>query len=243
MVKKSANANSNSMILKQWGPSIKELTVRLNIQPTQEILFIEALTHSSYANEHRIPSNERLEFLGDSVVSLIVCQYLYCHYRLYDEGQLSKLKAIIVSAPLLAGFSKQLGLDKYILLGAGEIRANGGSKQNISADLFEAFIGAYYLNFGLEATTKFIIPFVERVLPEIFSQSEQIDAKTCLQELAQSQGLKPEYRMVTEEGPPHDRTFTVEVRLLDQVLGCGVGKSLKEAQNKAAITAIHQFKQ
>jgi ribonuclease-3 len=243
MVKKSANVNINSMILKQLGPSIKELTVRLNIQPTQEILFIEAITHSSYANEHRIPSNERLEFLGDSVVSLIVCEYLYRHYRLYDEGQLSKLKAIIVSAPLLAGFSKQLALDKYILLGAGEIRANGGSKQNILADLFEAFIGAYYLNFGLGATTEFIIPFVERVLPEIFSQSELIDAKTCLQELAQSQGLKPEYRMVTEEGPPHDKTFTVEVRLLDQVLGCGVGKSLKEAQNKAAVTAIHQFKQ
>jgi ribonuclease-3 len=241
MVKRQTPPKTNSTILDNIG--IKELTVRLNLQPTKEVLFTEAFTHSSYANEHRLPSNERLEFLGDSVLSLIVCEYLYLHYRSYHEGQLAKLKAILVSAPFLASFSKQMAFDKYILLGAGEIRTNGSSKPNILADLFEAFIGAYYLNFGLAATTEFIIPFIEGVLPEIFSQSEIIDAKTCLQELTQSQGLKPEYRMINEEGPPHNKTFTVEVLLQDRVLGNGSGKSLKEAQNKAAVAAIMQFKQ
>jgi ribonuclease-3 len=243
MDKKPVNTKPNSMISNQIGPSIKELAVRLNLQPTNEDLFIEAFTHSSFANEHRLSSNERLEFLGDSVVSLITCEYLYLHYRSYNEGQLAKVKAILVSAPFLASFTKQLALDEYILLGAGEIRTSGSSKLNILADLFEAFIGAYYLNFGLVATTEFFIPFIEKVLPEIFSQSEMIDAKTCLQELAQSQGLKPEYRMVSEDGPPHNRTFTVEVLLNNRVMGNGIGKSLKEAQNKAAVTAIHQFKQ
>jgi ribonuclease III len=243
MDKKPATAKSKSMISNQIGPSIKELTVRLNLQPVQEDLFIEAFTHSSFANEHHLPSNERLEFLGDSIVSLIACEYLYHRFGSYQEGQLSKLKAIIVSAPFLASFTKQLGLEKYILLGAGEISTSGRCKQNILADLFEAFIGAHYLNFGLEKTGGFIIPFIEKVLPEIFSQSEMIDAKTCFQELAQLQGSMPEYRLLAESGPPHNKVFTVEVLLNSQVMGNGTGKSLKEAQNKAAVAAIQQLKQ
>ena len=241
MDKKSAMVKST--IINQIGPLISKLTVRLNLQPINANLFIEAFTHSSFANEHNLSSNERLEFLGDSVLSLIVCEYLYLHYRSYSEGQLAKVKAILVSAPFLASFTKQMALDEYILLGAGEIRTSGSSKQNILADLFEAFIGAYYLNFGLKVTADFVIPFIEKVLPEIFSQSEMIDAKTCFQEIAQSQGLKPEYHIVAEEGPPHNKVFTVEALLNNQVMGSGTGKSLKEAQNKAAVMAIHQLKQ
>jgi ribonuclease III len=242
MDKKQTTGKRNSLIKVQMGPSIKELTARLNIEPTREALFMEAFTHSSYANEHHLTSNERLEFLGDSILGLIVCEYLFVHYQSYQEGQLAKIKSIVVSAPFLASFSKQMSLDKYILLGAGEIRTSGRNKLNIIADLFEAFIGAYYLNFGLPATTELIVPFIEKVLPEIFSQSDTIDAKTYLQELAQSHGLKPEYRVVTEVGPPHNKTFTVEVSLNDQVLGSGAGKSLKEAQNKAAVAATLHFK-
>lgn len=236
------NKRSNVLNGNPKGPSINELTVRLNLRPTKAALFVEAFTHSSYANEHDLISNERLEFLGDSVLSLIVCDFLFQHYRSYHEGQLAKIKAIIVSAPYLASFSKQLEFDKYILLGTGEIKSSGNNKRNILADLFEAFIGAYYLNFGLAETSKFILPLLENVLPEILSQSEMIDAKTYLQEIAQSRGLKPEYRVVKEEGPPHDKRFTVEVMLDTQVLGVGNGKSLKEAQNKAATIAIHQIK-
>ncbi len=238
MDKKLVIAKSNDMEIHQKKPSIEELAVWLNIPPNKEGLFREAFTHSSYANEHNLPSNERLEFLGDSVLSLIACEYLYSNYRSYNEGQLAKVKAILVSAPFLASFAKKLKLHELILLGAGEIRSNGRTKQNILADLFEAFIGAYYLNFGLAETTSFITPLINSVLPEIFSQAEMIDAKTHFQELAQSQGLKPEYRVAGEEGPPHNKTFTVEVLLNNQVVGSGVGKSLKEAQNKAAVEAI-----
>jgi ribonuclease-3 len=225
------------------GPSIKELTARLHLEAKNEALFFEAFTHSSYANEHRLPSNERLEFLGDSVLGLIVCQYLYLRYRSYDEGQLAKIKAILVSASFLAGFTRQMALDKYILLGAGEIRTGGHKKTNILADLFEAFIGAYYLSFGLKATEEMLTPLIENALPEIFADSEKIDAKTYLQELVQSQGLKPEYHLIAEEGPPHNKTFTVEVFINGRVYGTGTGKSLKEAQNRAASAASLQIKQ
>ena len=244
MVKKhQGNVKDNSKLKEQMGPSMKELTARLHIEPKNEALFIEAFTHSSYANEHRLPSNERLEFLGDSVLGLIVCQYLYLHYRSYDEGQLAKVKAILVSASFLASFTRQMELDKYILLGAGEIRTGGNTKPNILADLFEAFIGAFYLSFGLKATEEMLTPLIENALPEIFADSEKIDAKTYLQELVQSQGLKPEYHLIAEEGPPHNKTFTVEVFVNGRVYGAGTGKSLKEAQNKAASAATLQIKQ
>ncbi len=244
MIKKQRESIKDNTRLKELlGPSMKELTARFHFDAKHEELFIEAFTHSSFANEHHLPSNERLEFLGDSVLGLIVCEYLYNHYRSYDEGQLAKVKAILVSASFLAGFTRQMGLDKYILLGAGEIRTGGYNKPNILADLFEAFIGAYYLSFGIKATEEMLTPFIEKALPEIFADSEKIDAKTHLQELVQSQGLKPEYHLVAEEGPPHNKTFTVEVVVNGQVYGRGTGKSLKEAQNRAASAATFQIKQ
>lgn len=126
------------------GPSIKELTVQLCFEPIDENIFIEALTHSSYANEHALPSNERLEFLGDSILSLVVCRFLFLKYPVSQEGELAKLKSVIVSAPILAAFAKRLNLSLYIRLGQGELRTNGKEKQNILADLFEAFIGAFF---------------------------------------------------------------------------------------------------
>ena len=222
--------------------SIADLVARFKFQPPKAALFMEAFTHSSYANEHNLTSNERLEFLGDSVLSLIVCDFLFKKYCRYDEGELAKLKAIMVSTPYLAAFAKQLEIDKFIKLGLGEIRTGGINKQNILADLFEAFIGAYFLNFGLEATDNFIIPLIHSVLPEIVSQFDLIDAKSNLQEIAQSQGVKPEYRTVKEEGPPHDKLFTVEVSLNNQVMGSGTGRTLKEAQNKAAVVGLTRLR-
>ncbi|MGE5580964.1 MAG: ribonuclease III [Bacillota bacterium] len=243
MDKKTASVKPKHMILKQIGPSIKELAVRLNLGSLNEELFREALTHSSFANEHNLPSNERLEFLGDSVISLVVCEFLYSRFRSYHEGQLAKIKSILVSAPFLASFTRKLNLEQYILLGTSELRTRGNNKQNILADLFEAFTGAFYLHFGFAKTADFLIPLIEPVLPEILAQAEMIDAKTNFQEIAQSQGLKPEYRLVAEEGPPHNKLFQVEVLLGHQVMGAGSGKSLKEAQNKAAMEAIRQLKQ
>jgi ribonuclease-3 len=215
-------------------PEIEKLAVELNFKPVNASLFMEAMTHSSYANEHGSASNELLEFLGDSILSLIVCNFLYNQYPLQKEGELAKLKAIIVSSPILAGLARQTGLDRYIKLGQGEILAKGNTKPHILADLFEAFIGAYFLNFGLEGATNFLIPMIKPLLPEITSQSEFIDAKSNFQELAQSMGFKPDYRVIREEGPPHNRLFTVEVWLNNEIKGQGTGRTLKEAQNQAA---------
>lgn len=224
------------------GPAIHDLAAQFNIEPVNYELFIEAITHSSFANENNLPSNERLEFLGDSVLSLIVCRFLYNQYPLSQEGELAKLKSFIVSAPILASLAKKLNLNRYIRLGQGELRTNGQNKQNILADLFEAFIGAFFLSFGFEKTNDFLMPLIHSILPEIIDQCDQVDAKTNLQEITQAKGSKPEYRIIQEEGPPHNKVFTVEVLLNGEVFGSGSGRTLKEAQNKAAGSAIQRLK-
>lgn len=221
---------------------ISELTAQFNLQPENEELFRIAFRHSSYSNETNLPHNERLEFLGDSVLALIVCHYLYKRYPHYSEGRLARLKATIVSTDVLASFTKQLQLNRFLLLGQGELKSNGGEKKKLLENLFEAFLGAYYLNFGLEAARDFVVPLIETCLPELIVQTEAINAKTNLQEFTQARGLAPEYCLVKEEGPSHDKTFTVHVLIQQEVYGQGEGKSLKEAQNHAAIQAMERLK-
>lgn len=223
-------------------PSIEKLTVQLDFKPVDAALFVKALTHSSYANEHNLPSNERLEFLGDSVLGLIVCDFLFKAYPDYDEGELAKLKGIIVSAPLLASFSQSLRLNEFVRLGRGEKKTSGNMKLNILADLFEAFIGAYFLNFGLDATAKFVLPLVRQKLPEIIEQFDGLNAKNNLQEYLQAIGKKPIYRTIKEEGPPHERWFFVETLVAEKVVGTGMGRSIKEAQSQAARMALENLK-
>ena len=218
--------------------SVEKLAIQLNFVPVFPELFEEALTHSSYSNEHNISNNERLEFLGDSVLSLITVSFLFKTFPNYNEGHLAKLKSIIVSALIWASFAKKLKLDLFIKLGAGELRNNGQTKPNILADLFEAFVGAYFLNFGLEKTTNFIEPLIKENMAEVNRQFTLVNAKNDLQEFSQSHKLFPEYRTIKEEGPAHQRWFTVEVLIEDRPVGKGEGHSLKEAQNKAALEAI-----
>ncbi|MGE5606817.1 MAG: ribonuclease III [Bacteroidota bacterium] len=223
------------------GPSVAKLAAHLQFDPIRPELFEEALTHSSYANEHKVFDNERLEFLGDSVLSLITSSFLFKTYPNLKEGNLAKLKSIIVSTKILASFSKQLQLDSYIKLGTGELRHSGKAKPSILEDLFEAFIGAYFLNFGLEQTSRLVEPLIKDNLTEINRQFNLMNAKNDLQELFQSKGLFPEYRTVKEEGPSHQRRFTVEVFLNNQLVGRGEGHSIKEAQNQAALEALAKF--
>lgn len=237
MKKSKGRANSPEEAL------ISELTARFKHKPEDEELFRIAFRHSSYSNETNLPHNERLEFLGDSVLALLVCHYLYTRYPHYSEGRLAKLKATIVSTDVLAGFTKQLQLNRYLLLGQGERKSNGGEKKKLLENLFEAFLGAYYLNFGLEPTRDFLVPLIETCLPELIVQTEAINAKTNLQEYTQARGLIPEYCLVKEEGPSHDKTFTVHVLLKQEVYGKGEGKTLKEAQNHAAIEAMERLRQ
>jgi ribonuclease-3 len=223
------------------GPPFSELAVRFGLNHQQLQQFQEAFTHSSYAHETGVSSNERLEFLGDSVLAMITASFLYEIFPAFPEGKLSKLKAIIVSAPIWAELAVELKLPEYLRLGAGETKAHGRQKQNIAADLFEAFIGAYYLAFGLEKAAALMRPLLTKLVPKILPQLQELDAKTNLQEVLQAQGSRPVYQTTMVEGPPHQRIYTVEVAVNGTLLGEGQGSSLKEAQRLAAVAALQRL--
>ena len=199
-------------------------------------LLTAALTHSSRANEGRKgeQSYERLEFLGDSVLSLIVSEYIYKHHTALPEGELTKMRAGLVNEAALFGYSKQINLQQYLLLGRGE-EANGGRvRASISADVFEAVIAAIYLDGGLEKARAFVQKFLET------PHAPQLeDYKTQLQEVIQQ---NPEERLryvvIDESGPDHDKHFAVEVLINSNVIGRGEGKSKKQAEQAAAEQAL-----
>lgn len=199
-----------------------------------------ALTHSSYANEVRkgITSNERLEFLGDSVLSVVVSDYIYNNFKNKPEGELTKLRASLVCEKALCGFSREINLGDYLLLGKGEEKGGGRERDSILADAFEAVIAAIYLDGGMEAARKHIMRFI---LPELESTEDDgfKDYKTALQEIIQR---NPEesvtYILTGEEGPDHNKSFTVEVHLNSNVIGKGTAKSKKRAEQMAAKQAL-----
>ncbi|HAY96923.1 MAG TPA: ribonuclease III [Ruminococcaceae bacterium] len=203
-------------------------------------LLKNALTHSSYANEVRngFSSNERLEFLGDSVLSIVVSDYIYKHYPNMPEGELTKLRASLVCEKSLCTFSRELELGSYLMLGKGEDKGGGRERDSILADAFEAVLAAIYLDGGMEPARRHVMNFVLRELKhtddEVFK-----DYKTALQEIIQR---NPEesvtYILTDESGPDHDKSFTVEVRLNSNVIGKGTGKNKKRAEQMAAKEAL-----
>ena len=203
-------------------------------------LLKNALTHSSYANEVRngFSSNERLEFLGDSVLSIVVSDYIYKHYPNMPEGELTKLRASLVCEKSLCAFSRELELGSYLMLGKGEDKGGGRERDSIIADAFEALLAAIYLDGGMEPARRHVMNFVLRELKhtddEVFK-----DYKTALQEIIQR---NPEesvtYILIDESGPDHDKSFTVEVRLNSNVIGKGTGKNKKRAEQMAAKEAL-----
>lgn len=203
-------------------------------------LLKNALTHSSYANEAHsaFGSNERLEFLGDSVLSLIVSEYIYKNFKNLPEGELTKLRASLVCEKSLCGFSKEMRMGDFLFLGKGEKINHGNERASILADAFEAVLAAIYLDGGMEAARKHVMRFV---LPELKDRDDEVfkDYKTCLQEVIQR---NPEERLVyvltDESGPDHDKRFTVEVHLNSNVIGSGIGKSKKQAEQEAARQAL-----
>jgi ribonuclease-3 len=205
----------------------------------------QAFTHSSYVNEHRylqLADNERLEFLGDAVLELIVSEFLFGFYTKLPEGKLTKMRAAIVCEESLAKFAKECEFDQYIRLGKGEENSNGRQRPSLLCDLFEAFLGALYLDQGLAKVEKFV---AKVVFPKIKSGafSHEMDHKTALQEILQRNGdIDIEYRLVHEEGPAHDRQFSVEVSVSGKVIGTGIGKSKKMAEQRAAEFAIMNIK-
>ncbi len=194
-----------------------------------------ALTHRSYAYENGgVPNNERLEFLGDSVLGLVVTESLYADHPDLPEGQLAKLRAAVVNMRALADVGRTLGLGDYLLLGRGEETTGGRDKASILADTVEAVIGTVYLAHGLDHARSFVHHLVDPLLRNSARLGAGLDWKTSLQELASAAGSgMPEYR-VTEEGPDHEKVFTAVAVISDESFGAGTGRSKKEAEQRAA---------
>ena len=209
-------------------------------------LLENALTHSSYCNENRTSegapaSNERLEFLGDSVLSIVVSDYIYKNYAWWDEGDLTKIRAAVVCEKTLAGFARDIDLGSYIKLGRGETVTNGMNRPSILSDAFEAVIAAIYLDGGMESAERFILPRIVNAVRKTVKRGDE-DYKSRLQQIAQETPEEIlEYVLVDEQGPPHDRIFTMEARLNSNVLGTGVGHSKREAEQMAAKEALRLF--
>ncbi len=208
-----------------------------------EDLLIQALTHSSYANEKRLPKlsdNERLEFLGDAVLELVTSEFLYQKYNQIPEGDLTKKRASIVCEQTLALCAKEIDLGAHILLGKGEDITGGRERKSIVSDAMEAVIGAIFLDGGLTNAKEFILRYV---LTDIESKELFYDSKTILQELVQgSYEEELRYIIVKEEGPDHAKKFYVEVRIGQQLIATGEGSSKKMAEQEGAYKALLSLK-
>ncbi|MCI8445125.1 MAG: ribonuclease III [Bacilli bacterium] len=215
-----------------------ELLKVLGIDTQKEELYMTALTHTSYANEHNVISYERLEYLGDAVLELIISEYLYktCSK---GEGVMTKLRSQYVCENALYEYSLRLKLNDFLLLGHGEAEHGGKFRKTIVADIFESFIGAMYLDKGFSYVKKFIfrhiIPIIESGLVDFFD-----DYKSMLQEQVQTDKRSLQYIIVSEEGPAHNKVFTIEVRIDGIIYGRGTAHSKKEAEQEAARDALRK---
>ncbi len=202
-------------------------------------LILTAITHSSYANEHKCQSYERLEFLGDSILGYLTAGYLYKNFPKLPEGQLTKTRARLVCEKSLFEFSKELGVGDFMRLSNGEARTGGRKRASILADMFESIIAAIYLDSGeVENCRKFVEKYISKSAQNI-SKSSFKDYKTTLQEIIQQNPQeKLSYAVVSESGPDHNKHFQVEVRINSNCIGKGGGKSKKEAEQQAARVAL-----
>ncbi len=206
-------------------------------------LLDEALTHTSYANEYRTNSNEKLEFLGDSILEFISSKHLYKNYPYLHEGELTKLRATVVCEDSLYEVAKKLNISQYIRVGRSEMINKGKYKPTILADSIEAIIAAIYFDGGLDKAEKFILDNLKDAMEIASKHVGQKDYKTVLQEELQKNGnINLEYKIIEETGPDHDKTFTAEVTLNDTVLAQGIGKKKKQAEMQAAKKALENLK-
>lgn len=206
---------------------------------------VEALTHRSFLNENAkfTQSNERLEFLGDSVLSLLTSDQLFRLFPDFPEGQLTSLRSNLVRAKTLAAIAKKLELGHYLLVSRGEEKSGGRTNETLLANLFEAVLGAIYLDQGLDVANAFLAKHLFPLIPTISQETASFDSKSRLQELTQQQTqTSPQYRVLAESGPDHAKTFTVGVYLHGKLLAEGVGKSKQEAEQDAARLALTNIK-
>ena len=216
---------------------MEDLFKKLKIKPKNINLYKTAFCHSSYVNEHKTKSDyERLEFLGDAVLDLVVADFLYNHYH-DKEGEMTKLRASYVCENANYSYATDLDLQKYILVGHGEKKEGIEVKKAIVADIFEALMGAIYIDLGYATVRKvllnIIVPYIENPNISFFN-----DYKSSLQEYVQTKQKSLDYVVVKEEGPAHDKRFTIEVKIDNIVYGKGIGTSKKEAEQNAAKEAL-----
>lgn len=245
-IRKKGNNQKTGVLPEKARAIFEQLQSELNISFDNKNLLYQAFTHSSYVNEHRrklFTDNERLEFLGDAVLELSVSKFLFEKYPQMSEGELTKLRASIVCEPSLVIFANELKFGQYVLLGKGEELTGGRERPALLADVFESFVGALYLDQGLET----VVTFLEKIVfpkVEIGAFSHVMDFKSQLQEMVQqSNNGVLHYEIVDEKGPAHNRTFVSRVLLNEQELGVGRGKSKKEAEQQAAQSAMQMLKQ
>ena len=222
---------------------LKALETRIGYEFKNKNLLILALTHSSYANEKKLGKagcNERLEFLGDAVLELISSDFLYKKFTQIPEGELTKKRASLVCEPSLAYCARDFGLPQYLLLGKGEDMTGGRNRDSIVSDATEALLGAIYLDGGFASAKEFVLKFI---LNDLENKQLFYDSKTILQEIVQEKGTHlVEYRLMKEEGPDHNKSFTVDVLVNGPVMGTGVGHTKKAAEQEAAYQAIRKMK-
>lgn len=220
--------------------STQPLLDALGVELPEELLTL-ALTHRSYAYEHGgLPTNERLEFLGDAVLGLTITDELFHRHADRSEGDLAKLRASVVNTHALADVARGLvegGLGAHLLLGRGEMNTGGANKSSILADGMESLLGAVYLEHGIEVAREVILRLFGPLLDTAPTLGAGLDWKTSLQELTAARGLGAPTYLVTATGPDHDKQFTATVVVMDVEYGAGVGRSKKEAEQKAAATA------
>ncbi len=218
------------------------LEKQLNFKFKNKNLLIQAFCHRSYLNENpeaNLENNERLEFLGDAVLELIITEYLFEKYPKKPEGELTNWRAALVNAKMLCEVAKELGFNDFLLLSKGETKETGKSRDYILANTFEAFIGSAYLDSGYNDCQKFIKKHLIVKLPEIISKGLFKDAKSCFQEESQERvGVTPTYKVLKEQGPDHAKNFVVGVFLSNQLVAEGKGSSKQEAEVEAAKNAL-----
>lgn len=224
--------------------SVHELIKKLGISFTNHALLKQAFTHSSYVNEHRkekFLDNERLEFLGDAVLELGVSQYLYKENATMSEGEMTKLRAAIVCEESLANFAQDLKFGDYTLIGRGEEQTGGRNRPALLADVFEAFLGALFLDQGYNSVITFLDQYIfPKITTGAFSHG--MDYKSKLQELVQKyKNATIEYHIIDEKGPSHNKEFNAQVQINDEVYKVGIGRTKKEAEQRAAKYALDTF--
>lgn len=229
-----------------YSGSLENLERDLGHSFKNRMLLLEALTHKSFYHENpdRVSSyNERLEFIGDSVLGLVIVEYLFNYSKEFSESEMSKIKSYLVRDSLLSEIAMSIALGKYLRLGKGEEETGGRTKKSILANAMEAVFGAMYLDGGYEAARGPILRLFKEMILSVISSGQYHDYKTELQEESQMRfGALPEYRIIRQEGEEHRKTFTVEVLIAGKRFGRGTGKSKKEAQTTAAKEAMEKLK-